>query len=161
VSDQDPAVRTWGESLAASADQTASTSALLRRLNGELDRLRADYNAVLLELAEKQAAIGRLIAQRDAATQRWADARILAENLAEERDGVRTARHARAYQLTDKGLAATKRVHLLTAGDEHVHCCGLLVTNLPAGDRTTLNPHGITCPAATKTTEGAPDAEVP
>lgn len=79
VSDQDPAVRTWGESMAASADQAASTSALLRRLTSELDRLLEEYSAVLLERDQLAAEVRRL-----------------------------TTRHARAYQLTDKGLGAAE-----------------------------------------------------
>lgn len=76
---EDPAVRTWGESMAASTDQAASTSALLRRLTGELDQLREQYDAVLLERDALAAEVKRL-----------------------------TGRHARTYQLTDKGRAATE-----------------------------------------------------
>lgn len=36
-------------------------------------------------------------------------------------------------------------VHQLVAGDEHVHCCGRALADLPDGARTTLNPHGVTC----------------
>lgn len=61
--DPDPAVRTWAESLAASADQAASTSALLRRLTDEVDRIRADYNAVLLELSAARAAASWIVAR--------------------------------------------------------------------------------------------------
>jgi hypothetical protein len=39
-------------------------------------------------------------------------------------------------------------VHLLTAGDEFVHCCGREIADLPDGERTTLNPHGVTCKGA-------------
>lgn len=118
MSDQDPAVRAWGESMAASADQAASTSALLRRLTGELDQLRVDYNASLLELTDAHADVERVIGQRNAAVNRWADVRIEVENLRTElaesrnwivaRDGGRTCercegevRRGEAYEVQD------------------------------------------------------------
>ena len=49
------------------------------------------------------------------------------------------------YCLKQKGHARNPLVHLATAGDGHVHCCGTAVTDLPRGDRWTLDPHGYTC----------------
>lgn len=42
-------------------------------------------------------------------------------------------------------MARESVVHLATAGDGNVHCCGRTLSELPRGDRTTLNPHGVTC----------------
>jgi N-formylglutamate amidohydrolase len=50
VSDQDPAVSGW--QAATEAHLAASTSAIGRDLQSQLDRLRKDYNAVLLERSE-------------------------------------------------------------------------------------------------------------
>lgn len=36
-------------------------------------------------------------------------------------------------------------VHAAIRGDDHVHCCGRATAELPPGDRTTLDPHGVTC----------------
>lgn len=50
MSDQDPAVSGW--QAATEAHMAASTSAIGRSLQSQLDRLRKDYNAVLLERSE-------------------------------------------------------------------------------------------------------------
>lgn len=36
-------------------------------------------------------------------------------------------------------------VHLATAGDGHVHCCGRTPFELPRTDLITMDPHGATC----------------
>lgn len=83
-------------------DAAASTSAQARRLADELDQLRRDYNSVLLErnVAWSQLANAEQIIR--AAHERAEAARS---------EQPRASNRARAYQLTDKGLAATEETH--------------------------------------------------
>lgn len=102
--DQDPAVRTWQD--ATEASMAMSTSAQARRLTDELGQLRRDYNAILLERNVAWSQLARADQIIRDAHERAEQAR--AEN---ERLTARLGGRARAYQLTDKGRAATEETH--------------------------------------------------
>jgi hypothetical protein len=86
MSDRDPAVTTWQDSI--DQQMAASTSAIAIDLAGQLNQLRRDYNEA--------------IAERHAVEQE------LAEALAEvARLRALVVRGPGRYRLTDKGLAAT------------------------------------------------------
>lgn len=86
MSDRDPAVTTWQDSI--DQQMAASTSAIARQLTGQLEQLRRDYNA---ELAARVAAEK----ERD---------EVLAEAA---RLHALVVRGPGRYHLTDKGRAAT------------------------------------------------------
>lgn len=161
---QGPAAQDWGWEITpgptTNTDQAASTSALLRKLNDELNQLRRDYSAILLErnqawsqLANAEQVIRsshergeadradlatwRKVGQDAIAKAHWIVARDGGRNCerceGEIRRGEayelqagtggliahircprpkkrRASNRARAYQLTDKGRAATETI---------------------------------------------------
>jgi septal ring factor EnvC (AmiA/AmiB activator) len=113
MSDRDPAVRAWGESMAASADQAASTSALLRKLTADLDQLRADYNTILRErnlawdqLANAQQIILDLRDRSAADVNRAAGYLSALDDMGKDLAAALVENQRLTYHLTDKGRAA-------------------------------------------------------
>lgn len=95
----EPAVNGWQ----AATEAHMATSAIGRALQEQLDQLRRDYNSVLLERNVAWAQLANADQIIRDAHERAEQAR--AEN---ERLTARLGGRARAYQLTDKGLAATE-----------------------------------------------------
>ena len=91
-----------------SRTEALSTSALGRNLQKDLDELRAEYAAVLLELSEARADIARVIRQRNAETALRADYHVELVNLRAEVEALRArlSMQTGLYHLTDKGRAA-------------------------------------------------------
>jgi hypothetical protein len=96
----EPAVNGW--QAATEAHLAASTSAIGRNLQEQLDQLRKEYGTVLLDLAEALNANTRLSFDHAAAL--LANDRLTRENgrLRAQLDALP------GYRLTDKGLAATE-----------------------------------------------------
>jgi predicted nucleic acid-binding Zn-ribbon protein len=108
----EPAVRTWQD--ATEAHMAASTAPQARRLTDELDQLRRDYNAVLLE--------------RDEAVRRAADFEQVREELRQAR--VAAEGHFSDYQEwesekadhVDRSLALKAENERLTAASSCFAC---------------------------------------
>lgn len=148
--DADPATATWRDALGL------STSARLRAVEAERDvalRRHAAVSALaeghLRERDRAREQSGQLGKNLAAAIVQNVVLGLENKRLREENDRLtaRVARQRGHYELTEKGLAAIEpTVHQLVSGDDHVRCCGRTVAEVDAAhERTTFNPHAVTC----------------
>jgi hypothetical protein len=158
VNAEDPAVQGW-QAATEEAESRLSTSALHRRMSAEMARVQHRLSEALSACSEMGMAYAAVALENSRLRREIAELRpVVATAFAWYRSGGTDGdllMDEVAEMLAAKSRTAPTPVHLLTAGDDYVHCCGRPVAEVDAArELTTLNPHAVTCRPAKEATDG-------